>query len=93
MNKAEKEQYLREYAVMKAQGATETDPQKVYQMVKAFYEKEYKLTWLKPSGVDNGYALIVRPETAQAMNLKTLSDLGKVASKLKLGAGPEFGLD
>src|SRR3977135_3349829 len=48
-------------AVMKAQGATETDPQKVYQMVKAYYEKEYKLTWLKPSGVDNGYALIVRP--------------------------------
>jgi len=36
-------------AVMKAQGATETDPQKVYLMVKAFYEKEYKLTWLKPS--------------------------------------------
>ena len=73
-------------AVMKAQGATETDPQKVYQMVKAHYEKEYKLTWLKPSGVDNGYALVVRPETAQAMNLKTLSDLAKVAGKLKLGA-------
>ena len=78
-------------AVMKAQGATETDPQKVYQMVKSYYEKEYKLTWLKPSGVDNGYALVVRPETAQAMNLKTLSDLAKVAGKLKLGAGPEFG--
>src|SRR5450631_3362284 len=78
-------------AVMKAQGATETDPQKVYQMVKAHYEKEYKLTWLKPSGVDNGYALVVRPETAQTMNLKTLSDLAKVAGTLKLGAGPEFG--
>src|SRR5712691_12197935 len=78
-------------AVMKAQGATETDPQKVYQMVKTYYEKEYKLTWLKPSGVDNGYALVVRPETAQAMNLKTLSDLARVAGQLKLGAGPEFG--
>src|SRR5580700_10020390 len=54
-------------AVMKAQGATETDPQKVYLMVKAYYEKEYKLTWLKPSGI------------------------AKVAGKLKLGAGPEFG--
>ena len=52
-------------AVMKAQGATETAPQKVYQMVKAFYEKEYKLTWLKPSGVDNGYALVVRPTFAR----------------------------
>src|SRR5437762_13381711 len=38
-------------AVMKAQGATDTDPQKVYDTVKAYYEKEYKLTWLKPSGV------------------------------------------
>jgi osmoprotectant transport system substrate-binding protein len=78
-------------AVMKAQGPTESDPDKAYQAVKAFYEKEFKLTWLKPSGVNNGYALVVRPETAQAMNLKTLSDLAKVAGKLKLGAGPEFG--
>jgi osmoprotectant transport system substrate-binding protein len=78
-------------AVMKVQGATETDPQKVYAMVKTYYEKEFKLTWLKPSGVNNGYAMVVRPETAQSMNLKTLSDLAKVAGKLKLGAGPEFG--
>ncbi len=78
-------------AVMKAQGVTETDPQKVYEMVRAHYEKEFKLTWLKPSGVNNGYAIIVRPETAREMGLKTLSDLAKVAKKLKLGAGPEFG--
>jgi osmoprotectant transport system substrate-binding protein len=78
-------------AVMKLQGPTETDPEKAWQTVKAFYEKEYKLTWLKPSGVNNGYAMVVRPETAQAMGLKTLSDLAKVAGKLKLGAGPEFG--
>src|SRR6478735_10959401 len=78
-------------AVIKAQGPTESDPEKAYQTVKAFYEKEFKLTWLKPSGVNNGYAMVVRPETAQSMNLKTLSDLAKVAGKLKLGAGPEFG--
>jgi osmoprotectant transport system substrate-binding protein len=77
-------------AVMKLQGPTETSPQKAYQTVKAFYEKEYKLTWLRPSGVNNGYAMVVRPETAQSMNLKTLSDLAKVAGKLKIGAGPEF---
>lgn len=78
-------------AVMKVQGTTETDPQKVYEMVKAFYEKEFKLTWLKPSGVNNGYAMVVRPETAQSMSLKTMSDLAKVSKQLKLGAGPEFG--
>ena len=77
-------------AVMKAQGGTETDPARIHAMVKAHYEKEFKLTWLKPSGVNNGYAIIVRPETAREMSLKTLSDLAKVAPKLKLGAGPEF---
>jgi osmoprotectant transport system substrate-binding protein len=78
-------------AVMKAQGVTDTAPDKVHAMVKAHYEKEFKLTWLKPSGVNNGYAIIVRPETAKSMNLKTLSDLARIAGTLKLGAGPEFG--
>src|SRR5262245_23671797 len=78
-------------AVMRAQGVTATNPQQVYEMVKAHYEKEFKLTWLKPSGVNNGYAIIVRPETAREMRLKTLSDLATVAGRLKIGAGPEFG--
>jgi osmoprotectant transport system substrate-binding protein len=77
-------------AVMKAQGVTETDPEKVRAMVKAFYEKEFNLTWLKPSGINNGYAIVVRPETAKEYNLKTLTDLGKASGKLKLGAGTEF---
>src|SRR5262245_6113441 len=38
-------------AVIKAQGVTETDPAKIYDIVKSHYEKEYKLTWLKPSGI------------------------------------------
>jgi osmoprotectant transport system substrate-binding protein len=78
-------------AVIRAQGPTESDPEKAYQAVKAFYEKEYKLTWLKPSAVNNGHVMVVRRETAQAMNLKTLSDLAKVSGKMKIGAGPEFG--
>lgn len=67
-----------------------SDPEKVYQQVKAFYEKEYQVTWLKPSGINNGYAILVRPDTASQHSLKTLSDLGKVAKQLKIGAGPEF---
>src|SRR6478736_8133510 len=42
-------------AVMKREGVTETDPEKVRALVKAFYEKEFNLTWLKPSGINNGY--------------------------------------
>src|SRR5471032_3599348 len=45
--------------------AISSDPQKVYDEVKGFYEKEFKITWLKPTGINNGYVLIVRPETAE----------------------------
>jgi len=71
-------------------GKVQSDPDAVYKEVKDFYENNFKVTWLKPDAINNGYALLVRPETAAAHNLKTLSDLGKVASTLILGAGPEF---
>ena len=77
-------------AVMKANDNKETDPQKVYETVKGFYEKTFDLTWLKPSGVNNGYAIAVRPDTAAANNLRTLSDLAKVSKTLKMAAGSEF---
>jgi osmoprotectant transport system substrate-binding protein len=75
-------------AVLK--GEVSGDAQKVYEQVKDFYEKQYKVTWLKPAGINNGYVLIVRQDTADKYKLKTLSDLGKVADDLSLGAGPEF---
>lgn len=75
-------------AVMKAEN--DTDPQRVFDKVKSFYEKEFNLTWLTPSRVNNGNAIVVRPETAAEHNLKTLSDLARVAGKLRLGGGSEF---
>ncbi|GGF42511.1 glycine/betaine ABC transporter substrate-binding protein [Aliidongia dinghuensis] len=75
-------------AVLK--GEVSSDPQKVYGQVKDFYEKQFKVTWLKPTAINNGYVLIVRQDTADKYKLKTMSDLGKVAGELTLGAGPEF---
>jgi osmoprotectant transport system substrate-binding protein len=75
-------------AVMK--GEKDTDPKKVFDKVNGFYEKEFNLTWLPPSGVNNGYAIVVRPELAAEHKLKTLSDLARVSKTLKLGAGSEF---
>lgn len=71
-------------------GKIQSDPTAVYNEVKDFYEKNFKITWLKPDAINNGYALLVRPDTAATYKLKTLSDLGKAASNLVLGAGPEF---
>ncbi|WP_375461775.1 glycine betaine ABC transporter substrate-binding protein [uncultured Enterovirga sp.] len=75
-------------AVMKAEN--DTDPARVFDKVKSFYEKEFNLTWLPPSRVNNGNAIVVRPDTAAEYKLKTLSELAAAAPKLKLGGGSEF---
>lgn len=71
-------------------GTMSTDPDKVYNEVKDFYAKQFNLTWLKPTGINNGYVIVVRKETADANNLKTLSDLAKVSKTLVFGGGAEF---
>ena len=76
-------------AVLKA--PVKSDPKEVFDQVKAFYEKTYNITWLKPANINNGYAIIVRPDTSAKYHLKTLADLGAGPSKeLIMGAGPEF---
>ena len=76
-------------AVLKA--PVKSDPQEVFEQVKAYYEKNFALTWLKPANINNGYAIIVRPDTAAKYHLKTLADLGAgPARDLVMGAGPEF---
>lgn len=74
--------------VLKAE--TMTDPEAVYQKVKRYYEQNLKATWLKPTRINNTYVLVVRPDTAEKYQLRTLSDLAKVSRELVLGAGPEF---
>jgi osmoprotectant transport system substrate-binding protein len=71
-------------------GEISGDANAVYQNVRDFYEKKFNVTWLKPAEINNGYAVVVRQDTADKYQLKTLSDLGKVAKNLSIGAGPEF---
>ena len=74
-------------AVLKAEPMT--DPKAVYDKVKEAYAK-MGFVLLNQSNLNNGYSMVVRPETAQKYKLETLSDLTKVAKELKIGAGPEF---
>ncbi|SDP47255.1 osmoprotectant transport system substrate-binding protein [Rhodoferax sp. OV413] len=74
-------------AVLKAEPMT--DPKAVYDKVKDAYAK-MGFVLLNQSNLNNGYVMVVRPETAQKYKLETLSDLTKVAKELKIGAGPEF---
>jgi osmoprotectant transport system substrate-binding protein len=75
-------------AVMKAEN--DTDAARVFEKVKRHYEKAFNLTWLPPSRVNNGNAIVVRPDTAAEHRLKTLSDLAAAAPKLRLAGGSEF---
>ncbi|MBB3660617.1 osmoprotectant transport system substrate-binding protein [Rhizobium sp. BK650] len=64
---------------------------KIYGDVKDYYEKNLKLTLLEPSQINNGYAIITLPETAEKYKLKTLTDLGPASKNLTFGAEGGFG--
>ena len=66
-----------------------SDAKAVYDKVKEAYAR-MGLVVLNQSNLNNGYVMVVRPETAQKLKLETLSDLARVAKDLKIGAGPEF---
>jgi len=66
-----------------------TDAKAVYDKVKEAYASK-GLVVLNQSNLNNGYVMVVRPETARKYKLETLSDLSRVAKELKIGAGPEF---
>lgn len=63
---------------------------KIYSDVKDYYEKNLKLTLLEPTKINNGYAIITLPETAEKYKLKTLTDLGPVSKDLTFGAEGGF---
>jgi osmoprotectant transport system substrate-binding protein len=72
--------------VLKAESMT--DRKAVYDKVKAEYATKGLV--VLNEAMNNGYDMVVRPETAAQYKLETLSDLAKVSKELKLGAGPEF---
>jgi osmoprotectant transport system substrate-binding protein len=74
-------------AVVKGELAGSAD--KIYGEVKSHYET-LGLTLLAPTQINNGYAIITLPETAEKYKLKTLTDLGPVSKELTFGAEGGF---
>jgi osmoprotectant transport system substrate-binding protein len=60
------------------------DSKKDYQNVKNGFEKNYHITWLDVSPLDDGYALCTSKSEAQALNVTTISQLAPLVSKLTL---------
>lgn len=52
--------------------------------------EEYSVKLLNKLGFENTYAVAVRRSTAEKYNLKTISDLSKVASELRFGTEDTF---
>ena len=66
------------------------DPDQAYRIVKDGYAEQFKLTWLKPIGFNDTYALAMRRADAESLGVKSLSDLAAHADKLVLGSTQEF---
>jgi osmoprotectant transport system permease protein len=57
------------------------NPDKAYQYVRENFLKNYQLSWLKPIGFNNAYALMMRREQANELGIKTISDLKRVVDE------------
>ncbi len=66
------------------------DPDSVYRYVSAAYARDFKLRWTAPFGFNNTFAILVRRADAERYGLRSIADLGRVASRWKAGFGYEF---
>lgn len=68
----------------------DSDPDSVYNTVKEEYNKQFELTWLDSTQVNDRNGIAIRKETAQQYGIATMSDLQANADKLKLCSQGEF---
>ena len=73
--------------VLKHQGFYNED---MYEQLVNEYQEKFNFTWTGLLGFSDAYGLAVRKELAQQYNLKTYSDLAKIANQLTFGAEYDF---
>jgi osmoprotectant transport system substrate-binding protein len=76
-------------AILK-ESAAPADPMAVLARVRSEYRQRFKVEWLEPLGIDNGFAMVVRGPEARERHLEALSDAARVSGDWTLGAGYEF---
>ncbi|CAN5266950.1 glycine betaine ABC transporter substrate-binding protein [soil metagenome] len=75
-------------AILKRQPLT--DPQTVYDEVKAEYAEKFALAVSRPLGFANDFAILVRGDVARENKLKTISDAVPHARDWQAGFGQDF---
>lgn len=68
----------------------ESDPQKVYDIVKDEYAKQFNIAVLDMTEASDGEGLVMLASTADKYGIKTVSDLWKHASELRFGSTSDF---
>ncbi len=67
-----------------------SNPDQVYSIVQAAYERKFQCEWLPPFGFDNTYVLAARQSEADTYGWHTISDLRQAAPHLRAGFTAEF---
>ncbi|MEX2528650.1 MAG: glycine betaine ABC transporter substrate-binding protein [Gemmatimonadota bacterium] len=70
--------------------APQGSPAQVFRRVATVFQERWGVGWLAPLGFENSYAVAVRRETAEALELRTLSDLARAGAELRGGFSPDF---
>ena len=67
-----------------------TDPQEVYDTVKAAYEEQFSLTWLDYAQANDGQGLFISKAASDEYGILTISDLQANADKLRFASQGEL---
>jgi osmoprotectant transport system substrate-binding protein/osmoprotectant transport system permease protein len=66
------------------------DPLRAFLHVATRYRARYDIEWLQPFGLNNSYALAMREDRAEALGVRSISDLLPHAAELRAGFSIEF---
>jgi len=69
---------------------TTTNPIAAYNTVKRLFQKDYQVTWLKPMGFNDTYALVMKQSEATRLGIHNLSQLATHSGTLIIGADQDF---
>lgn len=68
----------------------ETDPQKVYDIVKKEYQDRFNVVWLDYAEANDGQGLVITTAASEQYGIKTISDLQRYATELRFASQGEF---
>lgn len=67
-----------------------TDPDEVYNEVKAKYEENFRLTWLDYAQANDGQGIFISKEISDSLGIRTISDLQAHATEIRFASQGEF---